>query len=152
LTFCFVCAQRRILFPTMKPFSSLFAAIGLFSFQLVSATSVITFYSDDECTTLLGVESGPDNGTCTQFESSTSTYGSFMVTTLDQTCAGKLVGRPRLRLFDSPYEQASEHATRPAQERPSTDHVLLLAQSPYTGMTSLIVAPIRRAFLLSEAA
>jgi hypothetical protein len=76
----------------MKPFSSLFAAIGLFSFQLVSATSVITFYSDDECTTLLGVESGPDNGTCTQFESSTSTYGSFMVTTLDQTCAVTVYG------------------------------------------------------------
>ena len=71
---------------------SLAAAVFLSASHLhvVSAVSNITFYSDDQCAELLIVKSGPDDGTCTQFPAdAVSSFKSFRVTSLDQTCAGK---------------------------------------------------------------
>jgi hypothetical protein len=71
----------------MTPFS-LAVAVSLCGLNLVSAISKITFYSDNQCTTVIGVTSGLDNGTCTQFPTDVLSFGSFEVTSLDQTCAG----------------------------------------------------------------
>ncbi len=54
-----------------------------------TALSNITFYSDAGCETFKGWKTGPDDGTCTPFPTNIQGYLSFMVTSLDQTCAGK---------------------------------------------------------------
>ena len=70
-------------------FSVILATWSTFSILLpVQALSNITFYSDTSCQTIIGEKNGPDDGTCTQFLTEASNFGSFRVTSLDQTCAG----------------------------------------------------------------
>jgi hypothetical protein len=64
-------------------------AWSLWQIPTVSALSNITFYSDDSCQKFQGWKTGPDDGTCTQFPTNVEGYLSYMVTSLDQTCAGK---------------------------------------------------------------
>lgn len=54
----------------------------------VHALSNITFYSDSSCQTIIGEKNGPSDGTCTQFSTAGDNFGSFRVTSLDQTCSG----------------------------------------------------------------
>lgn len=54
----------------------------------VYALSNITFYSDSSCQTIIGEKNGPSDGTCTQFSTAGDDFGSFRVTSLDQTCSG----------------------------------------------------------------
>lgn len=68
---------------------SLALLVSLYGLDFVSAISNITFYSDNSCSKAIGITSGPDDGTCTSFSSDDLSFGSFQVTSLDQTCAGK---------------------------------------------------------------
>lgn len=78
----------------MKFKSLLLSSAFLYRLVSVSATSSVTFYSDTQCSNAVGVEDGPDDGTCTQFTEGL-VFGSFKVTSLDKTCAGKsLFGLP----------------------------------------------------------
>jgi hypothetical protein len=72
-------------------FLTLAGAVAWLAFNLrcVTALSNITFYSDDACQKFQGWKTGPDDGTCTPFPTNVQGYLSFMVTSLDQTCAGK---------------------------------------------------------------
>ncbi|RVX72928.1 hypothetical protein B0A52_03281 [Exophiala mesophila] len=74
-------------------FSVILATWSTFSILLpVQALSNITFYSDTSCQTIIGEKNGPDDGTCTQFLTEASNFGSFRVTSLDQTCAVTIYG------------------------------------------------------------
>ncbi|EXJ75765.1 uncharacterized protein A1O5_00272 [Cladophialophora psammophila CBS 110553] len=61
-------------------------------FHYVWALSNITFYSDSQCSKFLSWKTGPDDGTCTPFPTNSQGYLSFMVTSLDQTCAVTVYG------------------------------------------------------------
>ncbi|KIW80045.1 hypothetical protein Z517_06660 [Fonsecaea pedrosoi CBS 271.37] len=61
-------------------------------FHQVVALSNITFYSDNKCSQFKSVTTGPDDGTCTPFPTNTQGFLSFMVTSLDQTCAVTVYG------------------------------------------------------------
>ncbi|KIW68747.1 hypothetical protein PV04_04671 [Phialophora macrospora] len=68
------------------------AAWFAFNLYYVTALSNITFYSDDACQIFKGWKTGPDDGTCTPFPTNVQGYLSFMVTSLDQTCAVTVYG------------------------------------------------------------
>lgn len=74
----------------MRYQSLAFVAPFLF-LQQAYALSNITFYSDDQCTDVLDQKTGPDDGTCTPFPTLMKSYGSFRVSSLDQTCSGKSI-------------------------------------------------------------
>ncbi|OCT52742.1 hypothetical protein CLCR_10580 [Cladophialophora carrionii] len=73
---------------------SLAGAVAWFALNLhrAAALSNITFYSDNACQTFKGWKTGPDDGTCTPFPTNVQGYLSFMVTSLDQTCAVTVYG------------------------------------------------------------
>jgi hypothetical protein len=66
----------------------LFSVVALFFVSTAFALSNVTFYADLGCTKFKSWKTGPDDGTCTVFPSDSQGYESFMVTSLDQTCAG----------------------------------------------------------------
>ncbi|KAJ9617170.1 hypothetical protein H2200_000891 [Cladophialophora chaetospira] len=68
------------------------AAGSAFLIQHVVALSNITFYSDNACQKFQGWKTGPDDGTCTPFPTNVQGHLSFMVTSLDQTCAVTVYG------------------------------------------------------------
>ncbi|KIW29710.1 uncharacterized protein PV07_05500 [Cladophialophora immunda] len=70
-------------------------------FQYVIALSNVTFYADSQCSKFLSWKTGPDDGTCTPFPTNSQGFLSFMVTSLDQTCAVTVYGS------DVPYCSSS---------------------------------------------
>ncbi|EXJ60443.1 hypothetical protein A1O7_04595 [Cladophialophora yegresii CBS 114405] len=73
---------------------SLAGAVAWCAFDLrrVTALSNITFYSDNACQKFQGWKTGPDDGTCTPFPTNVQGFLSYMVTSLDQTCAVTVYG------------------------------------------------------------
>ncbi|OAP61766.1 hypothetical protein AYL99_03969 [Fonsecaea erecta] len=70
-------------------------------FHYVIALSNVTFYADSQCSKFLSWKTGPDDGTCTPFPTNSQGFLSFMVTSLDQTCAVTVYGS------DVPYCSSS---------------------------------------------
>ncbi|KIX98548.1 uncharacterized protein Z520_05849 [Fonsecaea multimorphosa CBS 102226] len=77
------------------------AAWSVLFFHHVIALSNVTFYSDSQCSKFLSWKTGPDDGTCTPFPTNSQGFLSFMVTSLDQTCAVTVYGS------DVPYCSSS---------------------------------------------